>query len=423
MRLKFACVLLLAVRCDALTAQTPSFAAALQETRSPLVLTDSGMSGAGGELLAREIAAARFVLVGESHFTREIPRFTAGLCRMMQPDAYAVEASPLAAAFVSGQIGSPKRDALMRARLGAYPASMAFLDMEDEVDAVAQCRASSRNPEFALWGLDQEFLGAGGVLLEAMRATGPGPQSMEALHRAQAEERTAEAKANASGDFTQLYLVSLPEAALDGLTTAIDADGTPETKRLLTELTRSRQIYGLNLAGSPESNHVRAQMLKQHFMSDYLPAREKMPNGRVLFKFGDMHMGRGFDTLHQLNLGNTVAELADIEGVRSLHVYVFGAEGLEESIQGYRRPLKQAPFDLINSKDQETSWLQPAMAELLPAEVSAKGTTLTIFDLRKLRFRKLELSPEWEQLVYSYDLMVVLPRVTPATPFVQDLSR
>lgn len=402
-----------AVSCMAQSVQGPTFADTLRQVRTPLVLRDTTLSGAGGNLLMQEIAASRFVLIGETHLTREIPQFTAAICAAMKPDAYAVEASPLAARFVAGQLHDSHRIANMRAMLQRSPSNMAFLDIREENDLAASCAALSQNPHFQLWGLDQEFLGAGGTLLDAMLDTKPGPRSTVAIHVAQENEQAAANAARSSGDLKQLYMLNIQDAELQQLSVAIRTDGTPETALLLSEFTESHHIYRLNLAGQPESNHLRAEMLKQHLVADYLPFHGTEPQGRVLFKFGAMHMGRGFDMLHQLNLGNTVAEIADVEGVRSLHIFVLGAAGISASQQGYGKPLHTEPFDLTT--DQDIGWLAPALSNILPASDHLGGTTLTLLDLRKVRFRELSLAPEWEQLIYSYDLLILIPRVTPAT--------
>ena len=390
--------------------------AALTAARTRLLLVADELGGEGGELLRREIAASRFVLIGENHLTREVPQFALAVCAAMQPDAYAVEAGPLAAKFVGGQLRDPEREAHMRARLSRFPGSMEFLEVREENELAARCAASSRKPGFALWGLDQEFLGAGGALLEAMLETRPGARSVAALHVAQAEEQAAERRASGTGDFMQLYLPGVSDAALKKLAAAVDEDGTPATKQLLHELQESRAIYRLHVQGSPESNRRRIQLLKQHFVADYLPLRVQKSDGRVLFKFGSVHMGRGFDPLHQLNLGNTVAEAADVEGVRSLHILVMGAAGTAGVMRGYRKPLGAETFRL--SEDPDAKWLQPALAAMLPTGSGEGARTLTLFDLRRLRFGKEKLAPEWEQLIYSYDLLVMIPEVTPETAIV-----
>jgi hypothetical protein len=50
---------------------------------------------------------------------------------------------------------------------------------------------------------------------------------------------------------------------------------------------------------------------------------------------------------------------------------------------------------------------------MLPQGPGGVGTTLTLFDLRQLRYRDLDLSREWEHAVYSYD---ILPELTVASP-------
>ncbi len=393
-------------------APQPSLTEALKQAAAPVALNGGVLSGAGGDLLLREIAASRFVLIGESHLTREIPQVTAAVCNAMHPDAYAVEAGPQAAQFVLSQLHNPQRIAHMSSMLRQHPANMAFLDMREESDLAATCAESSQNPQFALWGLDQEFLGSAGALLDSMSATHPGPRALAAIHVAQGKERDAEKAAAAGGDFSKLYLPAVSDADLQPLMDAAAADGTPATNRVLHELTESRRIYRLNLAGDPDSNRVRNLLMKQHLLADYLPLGSEHPESRVLFKFGAMHMGKGFSPLHQREIGNTVAELADVQGVPSLHIMIFGARGRVASSGGYRKPLKIEPFDLATYKGEE--WAKPALDAMLPSENNA---TLTLFDLRKLRFRRgLTLPDEWNRMVYSYDLLVLIPEVTPATP-------
>lgn len=364
-------------------------------------------------MLRKEIAASRFVLIGETHFTQEIPQFAAAVCAEMRPDAYAVEVSPLAARYVTEQLHDPGRITHMQAMLQRQPANMAFLDLREENDLAANCAASSGNPRFQLWGLDQEFVGSAGTLLDAMLATKPGPKSLAEIHVAQQHEQGAEHEARLSGDVKQLYLISIPDADVERLSAAIHTDGTPETTHLWHEFTESRRIYKLSLTGQPESNHLRLERLKQNLMADYLPFHEALPQGRVLFKFGGIHMGRGFDTRHQLNLGNTVAEIADVEGVQSLHICILGVGGMSASVQGYGKPLHLEAFNL--AANENVGWIAPALSSLLPARDSSGGTTLTLLDLRKLRFRDLSMAPEWEQMIYSYDLLILVPNVTPAT--------
>jgi len=405
--------LLLALPLAAQTASSHTLENALLDARAPIVLAGSQLSGPGAQVLNDAVARSRFVLLGEDHITREIPQFAAAVCDLMRPDAYAVEAGPGAAAFVSDLLRDPDRVQRM-ARYGRdFPNNMAFLDIRDENDLAAHCAAASKNPHFELWGLDQEFIGSAGALLNAMIATRPGPASRAAIAAAQQQESAASHAARETGDPGKLYLLASSDADVSALQQAIAKDGNAATASLLHELTLSRTVYRLNSTGSPDSNSLRANLIKQHLIAYYAAARARTPQPRVLFKFGDDHLGKGFNVLHQRDLGNFVAELADGEGAQSLHILVLGARGTHAQFQGYAKPLGHQPF--VITDDPEYKWLAPAVADLVPGQGTAAGNTLTLFDLRKLRFRGIQMPPDWERIVYAYDLFVLIPELTPAS--------
>lgn len=391
----------------------PTLSEALQQSRSSLVLRDGKLSGSGAELLARDIADSRFVFIGEDHITREIPRFASAVCDLMHPDAYALETGPHAAEFVTSQLGKPDRIARTAERMKAHPHNMAFLDIREESDSAAHCARTSNNPGFRIWGLDQEFIGAAGTLLEGMAATEPGPKSLAAIAAAQALNKAADQQARLSGDPGMAFLLAATDAELKPLRDAVDVDGNAATRNLLDELLASREIYRLNSEGSPDSNRVRAELFKQHFLADYSAAKARMASPRVLFKLGDNHSGKGFSVLHVRDIGNFVAELADGEDAQSLHILVLGARGTHATFAGYAKPLGKEPF--VMTGDPGYRWLEPAIAHSLPQPVEGEGTTLTLFDLRKLRFRGIDLPRDWERVAYGYDLLVLMPELTPAS--------
>lgn len=396
------------------TAQEPLFAPALLQARSPLILAGDRLSGSGAETLSRAMAESQFVLLGEDHLSREIPQFAAAICAAMHPDAYAVEAGPEATRFVGGLLRHEDRLTRMRERELAHPDSIAFLDRREENDAAEHCAEVSGRPDFQLWGLDQEFVGAAGALLDSMESARPGPRSLAAIKLLKAKERAAEERARATGDMKQLFLLVASDAEMLPLERDIEADGTPETKNLLREFLVSRRIYQMQLQGSHDASKVRAQLLKQHFMADYTRLKTSNDHPRVFFKFGGMHTGKGFSLIHQRDLGNFVAEQADLEGSQSLHILAVGVRGFHSYPDAYGKPPTPQPFEL--AKDPEMGWLAPALVQVLPEQAKDGATTLTLFDLRALRFRKLDLPSGWDSFIYSYDLLVLVPQFTPSTP-------
>ena len=101
------------------------------------------------------------------------------------------------------------------------------------------------------------------------------------------------------------------------------------------------------------------------------------------------------------------------EQAQSLHIFVLGAHGKHYTMDGYGKPLCQRSFVL--SDDPVYGWAALAIANLLPQQPGVSGTTLTLFDLRRLRYRALDLPPGWEHVVYSYDLFILIPEVTVAS--------
>ena len=208
----------------------------------------------------------------------------------------------------------------------------------------------------------------------------------------------------------QLFLVSASEDDIADLQRALAMDGTQTSQQCMREMVKSRRIYLLNAAGSPESNSERASLLKQHFLENYQALKLNTPTPRVLLKFGDNHLWKGFNDLHQLDLGNYIAELALVEQRPSLHIQVIAAQGTLASLGGFARPTKTETFVL--SEVPEYAWLKPVV-DMLPTSSEHKSEGIVV-DLRKLRFRQFAMPAEWQHLVYGYDLLVVLPEFTPA---------
>ncbi|MDX6458236.1 MAG: hypothetical protein QOE55_1933 [Acidobacteriaceae bacterium] len=383
---------------------------AVRAATYPLTLTAAGdLQDAGGKLMTDAIKDARFVLIGESHFSRETPRLAAAVCLIMRPDSYAVEAGPYAAAYVNGLLQDSQRASHMRDRERTYPASMAFLNDEQENDLAAGCAASSQTKKFTLWGLDQEFEGASAILLQQMNAEPNGRVSAAAIRSAMEKDKRAEARARLTGDATQLFLTSASDDDVTELQTALKKDGTAVSESIMREFVASRRIYRLNLSDSPGSNSDRASLLKKHFLERYRALQRNTSNPRILLKFGDNHMWKGFNDTHQLDLGNFVAELASVEHSTSLHIQVLAARGTLAEFDGYAKPMKDVPFVLADTP--EYGWLKPVV-EMLPDKQTDHGSI--VVDLRKLRFRDISMTGEWERLVYGYDLLVMLREFTPA---------
>lgn len=414
MKLKsIAAALALATLCAASAHAEPvaslSFADRLAQAGSPLTVRPEGFSGPGAAILSEAIDASRYVLVGESHFSREIPAFTTNVCRLMAPGgltAMVVEIGPEAAGVVNARLRAPNREQQISDFMSSHPDAMAFLNSRDEGQTAADC-AGFAGPDFKLWGLDQEFLGASGYLFEQMLAAGPGPLARAQIEALAEQERTAMQAALTSGSPMDLFLLKTTDVTLDQAGTAIDQDGGDRAKALFAALRETRAIYQASQSRSGDPNGRRARLMKRTLVTHF--AEE--PQARVLMKFGAYHLYKGYNPLGQRDLGNFVAEHADGEGVKSLNLIVAGARGVEAGYNGVGRQVTVHNFDATTGKDSDWS-KEVTLAR--PSDTPPGDWFLV--DLRRLRSADLEaLTPEWRALIRGYDLAVVAPELSAST--------
>ncbi|ATC33020.1 hypothetical protein CA606_12170 [Caulobacter vibrioides] len=405
----FALVSLWAASARAETVKPLTFVERLAQAGSPLTVRPQGFSGPGAAILSEAIGASRYVLIGESHFSREIPAFTTNVCRLMAPDgltAMVVEIGPEAAGVVNARLRAPDREQQISDFMRAHPDAMAFLNGRDEGQTAADC-AGVAGPDFKLWGLDQEFFGVSGYLFEQMLAAGPGPLARAQIEALAEQERAATQAALASGSPFDLFLLKVTDATLDQAGTAIDQDGGARAKALFAALRETRAIYQGSRTRTGDSNGRRARLMKRTLATHFAEA----PQSRLLMKFGAYHLYRGYNPLGQRDLGNFVAEHADGEGVKSVNLIVSGAKGALGGYAGVGRPVTLQNFDATTGKGGD--WRKDVM--LARPSDTPPGDWFVV-DLRQLRSTDLEaLTPEWRALIRGYDLAVVAPELSAST--------
>lgn len=385
---------------SAASAQAPTFEAKLLASRSALSLENGQLTGAGAALLRKEIANSRFVMIGEDHGTREIPAFVTAVCGMVGPDrlsGYAVESGPVAVSALTPMLNAADRASRMGEFARTYPNAVAFLDIAEDNETAAACTKASRRRDFRLIGADQEFIGSGLLLLDRILATRLSPDARRTVAAARARETAAATAARVSGDPSKLMLVAASDAELDLIDAALARGGNPEARRIFAALRKSRTIYGTR---DNRSNTLRASLLKQNFLA-------AMPEGgTVVGRFGALHAYKGFNPLENLDLGNFVAEQAEAEGARSLHVMIIGARGKHATFAGFGKPF--ASSDYVTAEAKPFRWFADAASRQLPG-----GWTL--FDLRTLRHARIAgIEPEWQRVINGIDLLIVIPETTAA---------
>jgi hypothetical protein len=388
------------------TPPTPSLDEMLASVRQSIAIRDGRLEGAGGETLRAAIAATPYVLIGEDHGLREIPVFSSAVFRELAARGtrdLVVEVGPEAGRRLTAALGTRDPEAAVRTWVQRYPFSLAFYDLQQELAFLREARALA-GPSLRVTGVDQELMGAGRMLLESVATKDA------AVPDLLAQEQAAYAKAVASGNPLDLFMMTAPADGLTALRDRLTAAKQPRDAAQVTALLDSREIYALNNTSGYVSNVTRAALMKRSYVAQLPPAQRAAPPP-TLYKFGALHVMKALNTLQSREIGNYVAEIADGLGTPSLHVLVIAARGEQRRFAGVGKPYVAAPVDQVGPGVSDFPYAKPMFDRALGAE----GWSL--FDFRAMRrwsIRRTDLDPWLVRLIFGFDLAVVIPEGTPS---------
>jgi hypothetical protein len=409
-----ACVLALSTLPSSphIQAQDTALVRSLSAHAVPLTLAVGRISGPGADLLRSEAGRSQFVLVGEDHGMRELPRLTAALFRAIQPAGYshlAVEVGPYSGRTLEATLRRPGgRSAFARA-VKANPWAVPFYAWVEEADMAADVVAATPGRTGTIWGLDQEFIGSPAVHLRRLARLAPNAaaRTLALAYAAQAER--ADARVIAEKNPTLFFMPSWPAEMLPRLTSAFHPAAGSEAAGLIYELGVSAQIYAGQFDGHGyESNDERAGLMKRHFMELYRAARasgEAQP--RVLVKLGAYHAIRGRSFTGVFDVGNMLAELVAANGSRSFHLFVLTARGTRNAYLPFVAEDREKAHRLDVAQDLDFMDAKPLLA-------AADPNAWTLIDVRPLRGdvqrgRFASLNPGLRTLLFGYDAVLVVP--------------
>ncbi|MCY3969579.1 MAG: hypothetical protein OXG74_06580 [Acidobacteria bacterium] len=334
-------------------------------------LSEDGMA-----FLLDEARQAAFFLLGEVHFSNEIPE----LLRELWPDLWAsgyrhvaAEMSP----WMARRVEFPAEGESVPPFFGLWTVA--------EVELVTGLKEDGAAP--VLWGTDLEVLSPHLVVraLAAEHANNPHLQTM--------------VEATAGG-----YRRSLAPALAELLAEA--AGVQPQLAGKLHSFVNLAHTFAVE-ADRLDGNRLRAsarreEAMKELFLSHYR-AHAADTGARVLARLGRNHLHRGIDRRGVSTLGNFIAEVAAARGLSSFHVAAFAAGG-------------RIRAGLATVDADETSG--DSVFELL---ASLARHQATVFDLRPARpaLHAIPLSKRSaaeRSLVYwsdSYDAIICFREVTP----------
>ncbi len=375
----------------------PGFAERLPANRHSISFEGGRLSGPGAALLTRAMTDSQFFMIGEQHGTATIAEIAAAFHRDAAGLGYthaAMEIGPASGVEVERLIRSGPGRLAAHLRTPAYSFAVAFLFWAEETALAEQFVAASPARRDAIWGLDQEFVGALPLLLPRL----------DALART-ADQRAALAALSARAATEQTALGQMPAADLEPLRLAFATDADPAAATMVADLILSNRIYApfTGRGGSGlEANLLRETYMKQNFQRRFEAAeRAEGRPPRVILKFGANHVMRGFSTTNVASLGNFIAEWGLSRGFAATNIFIDCVGGEQNDPRtGANSPCESAlPAD------------SPLRTMMLDAP-------LTLFDLRPLRAPRLvdSLDQRTRRIVLAFDFFLPVRNPRAATP-------
>lgn len=390
-----------------MTAQDSLLISHLQKNLYPISIQGDVFVGDGAKLLGAAIRNHQFILIGEQHGIVEVGQFTKVLFDEASTVGFnylAIETDPFIAEKLEslsvGDIGA------LKAFDQELPFSIPFYLNEEDFEMLHTAKTKSKASTQVFWGLDHVGGAAPRYLMTQLAADAPSPEA-----KALAEEYLEKGKKGIleftqKGKFQEALMMSLQQEDYQKLYSVFGTDPESEAYQMIAGIRMGQEIYSAWFEGRGyDNNFVRSQLMKKNFHRYYQAAMER--DGRapkVVFKFGAYHMYRGLTPTNIYDIGNTVSELAEVNGKQSLHIYFMGLKGSANSFMGGNQA-----FD--NTKD-----FDPAVIAALGEQ--SDGDAWALFDLRPLRrIRFKGLDPDFKRFIHAFDMMVIVPEAKAVTVF------
>ncbi len=333
--------------------------------------TDKNISfqGKGWDVLLSEIKQSNSVLLGETHFTNEIPYFTNAVINEVKFDNYFLEVDPYSVDIIETKIKSLSAERL-DSFVKEYSTNFSFLRYEPEFALIKNL--VKRNTK--MYGAEQVSIFADQMIISSLKETSKNKKAIEIY-----EQMLHNSKLAASKEGMEKYYL-LSEDCLQKIDSLLKLKLSDKERKQVEDLKLSREIY-------VNRNHpLRIQLLKNILLT-------QMPNWKDkknLFKFGAVHVPKGETILTKTDIydiGNLISNIEEANYRKSLHIMIVG-KGDKDDDSSFKSFLNVAKDDQWYCFD-----LRPLKKSILQ---------------NKLKVDDVYLS----RVIKGYDYLVYIPKVT-----------
>ena len=326
--------------------------------------------GKGWDVLLDEIKQSNSVLLGETHFTNEIPYFTNAIINEVKFDNYFLEVDPYSVDIIETKIKSLSAEKL-NSFVKEYSTNFSFLEQEPEFDLFKDL--VQRNTK--IYGVEQISIFADQMVISSLKETSKNKKVIEIYEQMLHNSKLASSKEG----LEKYYLLS--EDCLQKIDLLLKLKLSDKERKQIEDLKLSREIY------VKRSHPLRIQLLKNLLLNQLADWKNK----KNLFKFGANHLPKGETILTKTDIydiGNLISNIEEANFRKSLHIMIVGKGEDGNDNASFRSFLNVA---------KEDQWY---CFDLRPLKKSILQNKLKVDDVYLSR------------VIKGYDYLIYIPKVT-----------
>lgn len=374
-----------------LLAQDSLFLGLAAENHKIFDFKDGKFQGEGWDLIESKTKSSKNVLVGEKHFSNEIPQFVKALSDITNFDNFYIEVDPYSTRIIERSLKEYSEEERQKFN-SQYGDLFSFYSFQSEYELLKHISNSGTR----ILGSDQVIMYADLLICQDLRSKSNNEEAKE-IYSKIIDKSSYEMKRfyEETNDFMTIYFMN--QEFTEDLNRLSKLDLSQEERQIIEDMKRSVSIY------KTQSHKNRINLILNQLMKDY----PVWKNSKNLFKYGANHLTRGETFLQVYDVGNVVANITESNYEESYHIMIVGESGTVGSI------LKNFPPEPVDiEKGFYTSYLKPFFK-------ITEGDQWHLFDLVPLRkmVRKGKLKIENQNLlraVKGYDALIIIPELTPA---------
>lgn len=350
----------------------------------------NNFSGPGWEQIADRVQRAQNILIGEDHFTNEIPAFTEAVMKTVDIENFIIEMDPYSTEIIEQSIR--EMSDIKRAGFNQqYRSFFSFYALEPEYKLLEGAVRNNIN----LLGAEQIVKYGDQLVLQELAEYVSDHDSSVLVE--DMIEKSDHHFRKFQEDRDHILNFESEEFGND-LQKLSEYEIPKYAQQIIRDMRISREIYSRN-------DHARRIGLIKRILLDSL---DVWRDHRNLFKYGAVHMPRGESLLRIYDVGNLVANVSDAQFSESYHVMVFGSAGMKGG------PFAHSPNSKVDTSTGMLSKMKPFFRVM--AEHSNQWFVFNMLPLRRaMREGKLSTQDSFlERIIEGYDTVVIIPEVTPA---------